>query len=878
MTSALDRWPIVGRHEDLEAFERALAGPSAGFLVHGPAGVGKTRLAEECRTVAERLGHTTAVAVASRTAAQLPLGALAHLIPPDLASGLAFDPVRLFDHVREDLESRLGGKPLILSVDDVHLLDVTSATLVSQLLAAGLAFLIGTIREGEPVPDAVSALWRNGTVTRVDLGALGPDDVATVLHLALGGPVAADVTDRMWQASQGNALFLRELVLEAIGTGALQEVDGEWRAEQLPTGSRRLVELVADRIGALDDTSRGVLDLLALCEPVGATDLEQLASSTLLEDLEEAGLLQVTIDRRRQFVSLAHPLYAEALRAALPRLRSRRILREHIARIEAHGALRRADALRIATWRLDADGHADPELLLRGAMVARHANDHRQAERLARAAHTVAPSFQGGLLLGEALYELGSFDEAGQVLAAVDALSGLDPDQVLQVTVMRCKNLHWGHCDPDGALAVNFAARPRVGPKEMPEMIADEASIQLFSGNPLAALALFEDLGDGSQLTDPRDRVIRALSEAPSLALMGHTSRAIEVAERAFSEHLALTEPLALAHPGSHLISQIFALMDAGRFDEANALATAGYEATSDESAPIARIWFILDLGRIELLRGHPRSAVRWYLEGTALARASHFDGPLRLGLSGLAMGHALLGDGPEARAVLTQRDALPVFDFVFPEQIAAAAWVEQANGDPIAAKKLLLDGADRALETGHRVSASWLLHDATRLGATGLEGRLADLAADTDSSLIDARAAQAAALASGRGDELAAMVDRWVELGAHIDAAETAIAAAEAFRRAEDQRSAATLDRRADALVLECEGARTPALTRIGGVVPLSRREREIALLAAQGIASKEISDRLFLSIRTVNNHLQRAYTKLGVTSRAELAHALGV
>jgi DNA-binding NarL/FixJ family response regulator len=55
--------------------------------------------------------------------------------------------------------------------------------------------------------------------------------------------------------------------------------------------------------------------------------------------------------------------------------------------------------------------------------------------------------------------------------------------------------------------------------------------------------------------------------------------------------------------------------------------------------------------------------------------------------------------------------------------------------------------------------------------------------------------------------------------------------------------------------------------------VVALSDREREIAVLAADGVASKVIAERLYLSTRTVNNHLQRAYTKLGVTNRAELA-----
>jgi DNA-binding CsgD family transcriptional regulator len=54
--------------------------------------------------------------------------------------------------------------------------------------------------------------------------------------------------------------------------------------------------------------------------------------------------------------------------------------------------------------------------------------------------------------------------------------------------------------------------------------------------------------------------------------------------------------------------------------------------------------------------------------------------------------------------------------------------------------------------------------------------------------------------------------------------------------------------------------------------------REREICLLAAGGLSSKAIAERGFLSVRTVNNHLQSAYVKLGVSGRHELAGALNL
>ena len=62
----------------------------------------------------------------------------------------------------------------------------------------------------------------------------------------------------------------------------------------------------------------------------------------------------------------------------------------------------------------------------------------------------------------------------------------------------------------------------------------------------------------------------------------------------------------------------------------------------------------------------------------------------------------------------------------------------------------------------------------------------------------------------------------------------------------------------------------------RHDGAVPLTEREREIALLASTGLKSKAIAERLYLSPRTVDNNLARVYTKLGVSDRSSLAGAL--
>ena len=106
--------------------------------------------------------------------------------------------------------------------------------------------------------------------------------------------------------------------------------------------------------------------------------------------------------------------------------------------------------------------------------------------------------------------------------------------------------------------------------------------------------------------------------------------------------------------------------------------------------------------------------------------------------------------------------------------------------------------------------------------------------------------------------------------------AAETATEATHALQRDGDQRGAAAMRARASLLVDACESAHTPALVTSESPIPLTSREREICTLAATGASSPEIASKLFLSVRTVNNHLQRAYAKLGVTNRRELAAVL--
>ena len=226
-------WPLTGRHEDLDRLVGAVEQGCPAFFIVGEAGTGKTRLAREALTRLRSDGWTVAGATATETARSTPLGALAHLVPP----GASASPSTLFDATRQAMADTADGQPLVLHVDDAHQLDPSSATLLVSLAEAGVVRLILTVRAGLRAPEAISALRSAHAAQVMTLDALDATAIDTLLHRVLGGPLDGLAEAQLLDISGGNPLYLQELVLAALSTGALSDAGGVWRLSgALPTG------------------------------------------------------------------------------------------------------------------------------------------------------------------------------------------------------------------------------------------------------------------------------------------------------------------------------------------------------------------------------------------------------------------------------------------------------------------------------------------------------------------------------------------------------------------------------------------------------------------------------------------------------------------
>lgn len=863
------QWRITGREAELGWAGEVLDG-GAGLLILGPAGLGKSRLAQELAERASAAGAEVAQIAGSQAGANLTLSAVAPLLPPDVVDASVPTLVLL----RRALDERADGRAVVLVVDDAHLLDDASALLVHQLAAARAVQVIATQRAGSLPPDPVARLAHDHLVERLELGPLDREGTADLAEQIAGERLDPAADERLWHLTAGNPLFVREILLSLTAAGGGGSSLADRLLEPGAVAVPRLVDLVRHRLGDLDDEAHEALVHVAFGEPLGPGELAGLATDDVITRLDRVGLLDSELDGKRLIVRLAHPLYGEVLRADTSALQRRAIRYRLAEALQATGARRRSDVVRLASWATEGGLDVPVETLADAARVARFSHDHDLAQRLARAAFVARPSFGPGEVLADVLYETGDIEALEEHLPEWEAVCE-DDDQRAVVAMTRAIASYWRRADEKGAWVALEALGPSASGASRDEAVALLATLLAFGGHPAEALELAEPL-----LGHDPDRVLiqAALAANQAQRAAGRPIEGLAVIDRALEAYRELGEQAILISTRVMAVARASTFTDAGHYDEAAEAVRVAIDAARDAGedglalAQLTEGWLFAQQGRTE-------SARRALIQADRAFGVNRHPGMQRWTKAGLALTDAVRGELVAARAHLDELDALgehpaKVFEGSVHRARAAVAWLDNRPTD---AHQLLADGADERRDAGDVLGEAACLHDLARLGRPELAAdRLASLVQPGSGVAIPAMAAHAAALASGSVERLGEVAETFASMGAWLWAAEAAFSAADAARTAGDQRAAARWTNLGEDHRARCESVHTPGLVTTSGPVPLTRREREVAILAAQGLPSREIGERLFVGKRTVESHLARIYGKLGIRSRVELARML--
>ncbi len=865
--------PLAGRRQQLAEIETARQrGTAGGVLITGPMGVGKTRLAREMIVRADAEGCVTHWVAATQAAREIPFAAFAHLLPDDEDTcRTLLGRLQIASRV---LRRRACGRSVVIGVDDIHLLDNASAALIHHLIVSGTAFVIATARSVEHVPDVFTALWRQGAAQWLELEPLTEDATAELLSSLLGDQVDGRARRRLYQMSQGNALYLRELVQSATSTSALRKVAGVWRlcGRLFPTAT--LERLLWARIEQVDTAVRGAVEVVALSERLGVPLLLQVCPAAPLETAEAAGLIQVLADGRRKDVRLAHPLFGEVLRAALPRLRWIAIHRRLAEVLADSGVRRREDLRRLAMWQLEGGRRTNSPLLLAASREAAGLGDHQLAARLAQVAREAGAGFPATLLAAEAHAWQGGTDLAEELFAQASQ-EAADPGQRAHVACSRGALLFLNFRQLTNAIRVLEQATEEGGTGSAMRLVT-QAFLEVQAGRTADGLRILLPI-----VADPPTELVHRLalpSLANALTAAGRTEEALLICRKAAQTLRSHQEHNAYAADGLGLAT-FNALMCHGLLRDAERLTTARYQRALEADNDQACAAWSYARGRVALGQGRFGTAERWLRESLHLLR----EYPTLMGPAGLltCLGDlaviATLRGNPDAAGLLDEADRAAQEDVFAPDYELAKAWIENLRGNTESAQKRAWRTAERATALGGYAYAARALHAMVRFGAHDQAlTPLVKLADRLQGQVVAAFAAHAAAIDAEDSAKLNECAATFARLGMMRLAAEAAGTAAALHRRRKGYRAAACAMASAVRYARLCDGVPIRALLRHDAVATLSTREHELTMLAVSGLTNREIAERLVLSVRTVENHMYRAYAKLGIGSRDELGSFL--
>ncbi|WP_156690444.1 helix-turn-helix transcriptional regulator [Mycobacterium sp. Marseille-P9652] len=854
-------WPLIGRDQEIREITRCITDDAElGVAIAGQPGVGKSRLAREIARSASEAGWTVRTVAATATSRLVPLGAFSQWA--DTAAG---DPLTLARNVIGALTDGTGPDRLVVFVDDAHLLDELSALVVHHLVHSRSAGVILTIRAGEAAPAAVTALWKDGLLRRRDLGPLTRRETETLLTAAFDTAPDPPCADRLWRLTGGNVLFLRQLVEQEHRAGRMTVRDGAVRWHGVTEVSGTLAELLDAQIGAIPDEVRDVVDLVAVAEPVEWDFLRLMANQDAVEDAEQRDLIRISGGD----VYVGHPLYAEARLTRCGSARLRR-LRGQVATAMKEGGGPAQAVKRGLLW-LESDLPQEPDVLMSAATAASSLLDFETAERLFAAAAATGVGAQARVPLAYSLFMM----EKGEL--ALEVLDGVEIDEATESAfinhvVMRASNLLWGMRSPERSWRLIEDALANAHGVPRHQLLVFRANQLSLAARPRDVLATMAQV-DYSRL-DGYGTTVGHAAESLAHGELGQLDQAMAKARDA-AWALDLSEQgRFLQQPVTEFLT--FALTAAGQIAKAVELAERHRRALRNEPAAVRAVASEI-LGMARLAAGDLGAALELLPENIGDDMTNNFNVVNSFHRFHLMRAQALArsgdADGAERAMKTARMYQHPAYIYVATIDMLTEAWLAAVRSRYSEARHLARRAADFARDHDQFAREVCCLQTAVQFDDTDAADRLAELATHVQGPRAAVAARYAAALSADNAGELDRASTDFEAMGDLLAAADAAGQAATSHRRAGRPGSAMTAATRAHRLADQCGGATSPAIEAASLTPAFSNREREIAVLVAQGLSNREIAEAVSLSVRTVESHIYRASAKAGVSGRSALA-----
>lgn len=821
--------------------------------------MGKSRLARDAVHEARRRNRPSHWVCATGSSRSVPLGAFVQF-----TTSLSSDPLlRVRDVIAALTDSRPDGVTVV-GIDDAHLLDDHSALVVQQLVLTGAATVIVTLRSGEPVPDAILSLYKDHGIPRMELQPLSAHDVAELLETALGGEVESASAQRIWRYTRGNVLYLRQLLADEMAQGQILRRSDLWVWTGDPEVSPTLLELIEHNIGRHDPGIVDVLDAVAIADPVELVVLKSLVEVDAIEAAEAQGL--IVIDGNENVARLAHPMFGDARRRLCPAVRREALsgrLADAIAEFcpeSPHQVVRRAI--------LTADGGdlGDGALFIEAAAAALHLLDTPLAVRLAAKAVEASGSVPARLMHAMAVMTAGHAEEGDRLLVELEPVTE-DVAQQAQIGLFRAASLAWNLSQPIKAGQVLDAAQNAAERSGLASSYrALRVSLLAGRGHAKAAADLALE-----RAFDDNVHTVAAMAHHWGVVIahgdLGNLDALREAAAAGYA--LAATKSEAAHLRFGLCMMHVDGLRLAGALTDAETVAAQLHQQARD--VPFTLSMTMMIVGWTELAYGNLDAAQRWFRE--ALANA--VESPVVADLGGVSLARALAMAGHHADARQQLRDGADLMTEGFalwePHRRLTLAWIEAADGSVSTARQQAWAAADLLREQGRPIRELWCLQTATQFGDATTARRLAQLTSEVQGPRVVAAAAHADALAKGDGGALLSASRLYEDFGDRLAASDAAAHAVTAFRHKGSRGSALSAAAVATRLAERC-GSNTPALRAVTIPTVLTPRQTEIVSMVAAGMSTREIAERLVMSVRSVEGHLFRASRRTGLTTRAEL------